>query len=465
MAAAVVPPGEGARVAALAASPFHILDASATLRLVLDLLPEDTGDVFCAALSCSQFRDAVAARFPRGTVTSGAACIACSQSRERWVRELGAASPQWVENYCALPAALPPLQSVAEEVMKRQGTGQWCYTLAAKQPGLEPEQLVGLTHAKASTDLLGSGSHAPCRLYQLHGLNWLLELRRRGLSGILMDEMGLGKTIQSVALLRHLLSTDPQCGPFLIVAPRATHSQWEWELQRFAPQLNVATYSDRSAERHVRFSALSCSLDRSVLRNQLTPSDHSATTLVHAVLTTPQIMTKDHLQLGSVEWEYLVYDEAHRLSSHSNSSWMQNQIGSSLLRSHNFSFKHRLFLSCQILHRDLYSLAPTRQGLPEELLGDDGNPPWLDLLLPHVFQRWSYEQLFGHVCDEAAVRALIQPLVLRRRLGDIESVETYQAYLDGIAPGAIERADAMSRLVEAHELAAVRNAVNAGLCM
>eukprot|EP01048_Picozoa_sp_COSAG05_P043258 COSAG05_NODE_23840_length_255_cov_0.679487_1_plen_82_part_10 len=67
----------------------------------------------------------------------------------------------------------------------------------------------------------------PCRLYQLHGLNWLLELRRRGLSGILMDEMGLGKTIQSVALLRHVLSTDPQCGPFLIVAPRATHSQWE----------------------------------------------------------------------------------------------------------------------------------------------------------------------------------------------------------------------------------------------
>ena len=87
-------------------------------------------------LPCSQFRDAVAARFPRGTVTSGAACIACSQSRERWVRELGAASPQWVENYCALPAALPPLQSVAEEVMKRQGTGQWCYTLAAKQPCL-----------------------------------------------------------------------------------------------------------------------------------------------------------------------------------------------------------------------------------------------------------------------------------------------------------------------------------------
>lgn len=34
-----------------------------------------------------------------------------------------------------------------------------------------------------------------------------------------------------------------------------------------------------------------------------------------------------------------------------------------------------------------------------------------------------------------------------------------------VAPGAIERADAMSGLVEAHELAAVRNAENAGLCM
>ena len=35
--------------------------------------------------------------------------------------------------------------------------------------------------------------------YQLAGVNWLFNLYRHGLNGILADDMGLGKTVQTIA--------------------------------------------------------------------------------------------------------------------------------------------------------------------------------------------------------------------------------------------------------------------------
>ena len=42
------------------------------------------------------------------------------------------------------------------------------------------------------------------RPYQLDGLNWMINLYEKGLSGILADEMGLGKTIQTISLIAFL---------------------------------------------------------------------------------------------------------------------------------------------------------------------------------------------------------------------------------------------------------------------
>ena len=40
--------------------------------------------------------------------------------------------------------------------------------------------------------------------YQLTGINWLFNLYRHGLNGILADDMGLGKTVQTIAFLAGL---------------------------------------------------------------------------------------------------------------------------------------------------------------------------------------------------------------------------------------------------------------------
>ena len=51
-----------AAMAALAASPFALLDAHSSLRLVTDVVHED--DALCLALTCRALRDALWARFP-----------------------------------------------------------------------------------------------------------------------------------------------------------------------------------------------------------------------------------------------------------------------------------------------------------------------------------------------------------------------------------------------------------------
>lgn len=62
--------------------------------------------------------------------------------------------------------------------------------------------------------------------YQLVGLQWLISLYNNNLNGILADEMGLGKTIQTISLLSYLIEFKKNYGPFLIVVPLSTMSNW-----------------------------------------------------------------------------------------------------------------------------------------------------------------------------------------------------------------------------------------------
>ena len=64
------------------------------------------------------------------------------------------------------------------------------------------------------------------------GLTWLVSLHNNRLDGILADEMGLGKTIQTIALLAHLLERGVP-GPFLVVAPLSTLSNWSHEFAKW----------------------------------------------------------------------------------------------------------------------------------------------------------------------------------------------------------------------------------------
>ncbi|KAF9148498.1 hypothetical protein BG015_009767 [Linnemannia schmuckeri] len=84
--------------------------------------------------------------------------------------------------------------------------------------------------------------------YQLLGINWLALLWRKKLSGILADEMGLGKTAQVIAFLAHLFENGED-GPFLVIVPTSTLSNWLREFEKFCPDLDVRCYYGSQPER------------------------------------------------------------------------------------------------------------------------------------------------------------------------------------------------------------------------
>jgi hypothetical protein len=91
------------------------------------------------------------------------------------------------------------------------------------------------------------------RDYQLEGLNWLASLYVNGASGILADEMGLGKTVQTVAMLALLMECGAR-GPFLVLAPKSTLSNWRSEFAKWLPAARVLLLQGSKDERQVMMS-------------------------------------------------------------------------------------------------------------------------------------------------------------------------------------------------------------------
>ena len=87
----------------------------------------------------------------------------------------------------------------------------------------------------------------PLRDYQKDGVRWLATLAHHGFGACLADDMGLGKTLQALIVLRmrqHL-------GPALVVVPKSVVTNWQEEVARFAPELEVVTFEpgmDREAQ-------------------------------------------------------------------------------------------------------------------------------------------------------------------------------------------------------------------------
>ena len=85
--------------------------------------------------------------------------------------------------------------------------------------------------------------------YQMIGLNWMVSLYNNNLNGILADEMGLGKTIQTISLFCHLIESKGNEGPFLVVVPLTTISNWSMEFDKWAPGIRKIIYKGKKQER------------------------------------------------------------------------------------------------------------------------------------------------------------------------------------------------------------------------
>ena len=66
---------------------------------------------------------------------------------------------------------------------------------------------------------------------------------------ILADEMGLGKTIQSITFLYEMFSLGIR-GPFLVIAPLSTITNWEREFRTWTP-LNAIVYHGSQISRQM----------------------------------------------------------------------------------------------------------------------------------------------------------------------------------------------------------------------
>ncbi len=134
--------------------------------------------------------------------------------------------------------------------------------------------------------------HAHLRDYQRHGLTWLADLTSLGLGACLADDMGLGKTVTLIALHLHRVDAGAT-GPTLVVCPASLLGNWEAEIRRFAPGVDVRRFHGSSRE-----------LDAAS----------------GFVLTTYGTMRVDAKALAEVPWDVVVADEAQHVKNPASST-------------------------------------------------------------------------------------------------------------------------------------------------
>ncbi len=165
--------------------------------------------------------------------------------------------------------------------MKQRRNEYYTVTHAVKEKVFQPKTLIG-------------GKLKP---YQIEGLEWLVSLFNNNLNGILADEMGLGKTIQTLSLITYLVEVKKVTGPYLVIVPLSTMSNWVRELDRWAPSLTKVVYRGDPSTR------------RGIQQRQMSNGNYNI------LLTTYEFIVRDKNVLGKIKWKYIIIDEGHRMKN------------------------------------------------------------------------------------------------------------------------------------------------------
>ncbi|XP_011025768.1 PREDICTED: ATP-dependent DNA helicase DDM1-like [Populus euphratica] len=236
--------------------------------------------------------------------------------------------------------------------------------------------------------------------YQIKGVKWLISLWQNGLNGILADQMGLGKTIQTIGFLAHLIGNGLH-GPYLVIAPLSTLSNWVNEISRFVPSMDAIIYhGDKKQRDEIR---------RKHMPRSIGPKFPIIVTSYEIALSD----AKKHLR--HYPWKYLVVDEGHRL---------KNSKCKLLKELKHLCVDNKLILTGTPLQNNLAEL-------------------WslLNFILPDIFQSHeefeSWFDLSGKCNNEAMkeeveerrraqvvvkLHAILRPFLLRRLKTDVEQM-------------------------------------------
>uniref|UniRef100_A0A8C3XTE4 Chromodomain helicase DNA binding protein 6 n=1 Tax=Chelydra serpentina TaxID=8475 RepID=A0A8C3XTE4_CHESE len=227
------------------------------------------------------------------------------------------------------------------------------------------------------------------REYQLEGMNWLLFNWYNRKNCILADEMGLGKTIQSITFLSEIFLMDIH-GPFLIIAPLSTITNWEREFRTWTEMNAIVYHGSQISRQMIQQYEM---VYRDVQGNPLT-----GIFKFHVVITTFEMILADCPELKKIQWRCVVIDEAHRL------------------KNRNCKLLEGLKLMA-LEHKVLLTGTPLQNSV-EELFS------LLNFLEPQQFpSETAFLEEFGDLKTEEQVKKLqsiLKPMMLRRLKDDVE---------------------------------------------
>jgi ATP-dependent helicase STH1/SNF2 len=165
--------------------------------------------------------------------------------------------------------------------------------------------------------------------YQIKGLQWMISLYNNNLNGILADEMGLGKTIQTISLITHLIEVKKNNGPFLVIVPLSTLTNWNLEFDKWAPSVTKVVYKGPPTVRKQH--------QQTIRYGQF-----------QVLLTTYEYIIKDRPLLSKIKWQHMIVDEGHRMKN------AQSKLSSTLTQYYNT--RYRLILTGTPLQNNLPEL-------------------------------------------------------------------------------------------------------------
>ncbi|KAA8547356.1 hypothetical protein F0562_003780 [Nyssa sinensis] len=275
--------------------------------------------------------------------------------------------------------------------------------LTRSEEGAAPEDmnLTELERAeKEQAELVPLLTGGKLKSYQIKGVKWLISLWQNGLNGILADQMGLGKTIQTIGFLAHLKGKGLN-GPYLVIAPLSTLSNWVNEISRFVPSINAIIYHGDRKERD--------EMRRKHMPRTIGPK-------FPVIITSYEVALNDaRKHLRHYNWKYIVVDEGHRLKNSKCKLLKELKL---------LPVENKLLLTGTPLQNNLAELWSLLNFiLPDIFSSHEEFESWFDLsgkCNNEAMKEELEEKRRAQVV--AKLHAILRPFLLRRMKADVEQM-------------------------------------------